>query len=322
MSGGDQPSPEKTLTKSREEQEREVASTSGSTTTGTQAGTTTQAGTQAVDIPEWMLPGVQAAFGAYGGNIEDVQNLINQWQNVGFTPDQLAGFQAAREGVTGPGYQAGEDLLNRTIAGDFLYGGEGFNAAVEAAQRQAMPGVLSAFGLRGGTGTGGLAQTALARAFADPFAAQYGQERLAQERALQALPQYSMLPSQVLRDIGLQQQQQQQRGFDIPIQLQQSLFDPLRGVAGFAQPFLGGSTTATGTTTGQTTSETDAWSKLLEELESRARGKNLTYPSQYESSPLAGGLGGALAGAQIGSTFGPYGMAGGALLGGIGGAFA
>lgn len=70
------------------------------------------------------------------------------------------------------------DALERTAAGDFLFGGEGFDQAVDAAVRAATPGILRTFGSAGvGGATGGLARTAIGQAGIDAFARQYGQER-------------------------------------------------------------------------------------------------------------------------------------------------
>jgi hypothetical protein len=74
-------------------------------------------------------------------------------------------------------------LLN-TIDGDYLYGGEGFNRAVDAATRQILPQVNSAFE-RAGMTNSGLAKEAQTKAIADAFANQYGQERQNQMNAMQ-----------------------------------------------------------------------------------------------------------------------------------------
>ncbi len=76
--------------------------------------------------------------------------------------------------------------LNDTAAGNYLHGGEGFNAAVDAAIRRAQPGILSTFGAAGRSGSG-LAQTAMAQAASDAFASQYANERNNQMAAAGAL---------------------------------------------------------------------------------------------------------------------------------------
>lgn len=75
--------------------------------------------------------------------------------------------------------------LMDTINGNYLYGNPGFNAALEAAQRQITPQIESAFERSGRSG-GGLVQEAKTRAFADAFAQQYGQERQNQLNAIQS----------------------------------------------------------------------------------------------------------------------------------------
>lgn len=83
---------------------------------------------------------------------------------------------------------ASRDQIAKTINGDYLYGGEGFNAAVDAATRRVLPQVDSQFGMSGGYGSG-LAQEAKTRAITDAFASQYGQERTNQQNASMFAPQ-------------------------------------------------------------------------------------------------------------------------------------
>lgn len=86
---------------------------------------------------------------------------------------------SAISGVGLPGIgDASRDALTATANGDFLFGGDGFNAAVDAAVRRATPGILSTFGAAGAGGaTGGLAQEAIGTAAVDAFASQFAQER-------------------------------------------------------------------------------------------------------------------------------------------------
>ena len=72
--------------------------------------------------------------------------------------------------------------LNRAAVGHDLYGGRGFNQAVDAAVRQAMPHINSTFGAAGRSGSG-LAQTAIAQAATDAFAGHYANERANQMSA-------------------------------------------------------------------------------------------------------------------------------------------
>src|SRR5690606_8136743 len=78
---------------------------------------------------------------------------------------------------TGTPALPGTETLQQTAAGDFLMGGQGFDAAVEAAVRAARPGILSAFGSAGsGGGTGALANAAIGQSAVDAFARQFAQE--------------------------------------------------------------------------------------------------------------------------------------------------
>lgn len=88
---------------------------------------------------------------------------------------------------------ASRSALESTASGDFLYGGEGFNAAVDAAVRAATPGIRSTFGAAGAGGaTGGLAQTAIAQAGIDAFARQFANERSNQLGAASSLANFGL----------------------------------------------------------------------------------------------------------------------------------
>jgi len=80
-----------------------------------------------------------------------------------------------------------KDMINRTLRGDYLTGGEGFNSALDAAKNKIIPNVQSTFASRGRTGSG-LAQTAEASGIGDAFAGLYEQERQNQLRAGQLAP--------------------------------------------------------------------------------------------------------------------------------------
>lgn len=80
------------------------------------------------------------------------------------------------------------EALTRTTKGDYLFGGEGFNAAVDAAVRAARPYILSTFGRAGSGGaSGGLSQAAVGKSAVDAFASQYANERQNQLSAANAL---------------------------------------------------------------------------------------------------------------------------------------
>lgn len=83
--------------------------------------------------------------------------------------------------------QQARQSLQNTLAGNYLFGGPGFNAALQAAQNRIIPQIQSSFGARGRAGSG-LAQAAAAREIGDVFANQYGQERQNQLKAASMLP--------------------------------------------------------------------------------------------------------------------------------------
>jgi hypothetical protein len=239
--------------------------------------------TQSVQIPQFLRPFVeqqaQTGAGALG-------NLQGQLGNAGaeqlvspFNADQQAAFNLARQ-ATGQGgaIPTALNALQQTAAGDFLFGGQGFDAAVDAAMRQAQPHILSTFGAAG-RGTGGLAQTAMSQAATDAFARQFGQERQNQLTAAQLLPRIASQGVGLLSDIGGQQQQLAQQQLTAPITAQQMLLQAAGGGVPLQSLF------------GQT--------------------------QQMSSNPLGGALGGGLAGLGLASSLFPASEAA-AAAGGLG----
>lgn len=113
----------------------------------------------------------QSAVGDIAGQGVDTSAISAL--GLGLSPGVASGLQSQ---IGGP--LAGTDALESTAAGDFLFGGDGFDAAVDAAVRRATPGILSTFGAAGAGGaTGGLAQEALGTAAIDAFASQFANER-------------------------------------------------------------------------------------------------------------------------------------------------
>lgn len=146
------------------------------TTSGTSSQKTNT--TQTTTIPEFLKPFLHGAADVSGGALTDLQGLTERFAVPGLTTDALEG----------------------TARGDFLLGGPGFDAAVDASVRAAQPHILSTFGAAG-RGTGGLAQAAIGRAATDAFASQYGQERARQLLAAQALPGLALMPLQLRQSL-------------------------------------------------------------------------------------------------------------------------
>lgn len=100
--------------------------------------------------------------------------------------------------------QEAEDALRATAGGDFLFGGQGFDQAVGAAQRAATPGIISGFGGRAGSG---LARHAVEQSAIDAFARQFGAERGNQLGASQFLSNRGTGAAQALGQFGSQEAQ-------------------------------------------------------------------------------------------------------------------
>lgn len=166
------------------------------------------------------LAALQAMLGGAGAD-----NIV-----AGFDPLQIQAQQQAIDFAGGAGgfLPTAQDALMRTARGDFLYGGEGFDQAVDAATRQVQPHILSTFG-GAGRGTGGLAQTAIAQAISDAFAGQYGAERARQLTAATALPEFGLLSSDILSQIGGQRQGMDQKRLMAPITAQEMLLQAAGG---------------------------------------------------------------------------------------------
>lgn len=106
----------------------------------------------------FLDPGLQERLSGAGFDISD---YIGEGRDaVGFTETPEA-----------------REALMATARGDHLFGGEGFDASVDAAVRAAQPHIMSAFGRSAGGAGSGLAQTAVGKSAIDAFASQYGQER-------------------------------------------------------------------------------------------------------------------------------------------------
>jgi hypothetical protein len=284
------------------EQTQKTKSSGSSTTSATG---TTAAETQKT-LPPWATELIKGQALNYGGAVDQYGNAIQDWQAAGFSPDQLAGFESQRQAAGGEYMKTPLDELLATSRGDYLYGGPGFNAAVEAAQRQITPQLTSMWG-GAGRSDSGLSRVASTQALGDIFAGQYGQERGRQLQAQQLLPGMSLLPGQTLQDIGAKYQQLQQYGQNYPLEtLFPQLFEAQRGVTGFADPFLGM------TSSGQTSQDSRSKSKGLDMM------TGTSTPSYFPGSPVAGAAGGALAGLQMGAMTGnPYLAGAGAIGGGL-----
>lgn len=108
----------------------------------------------------------------------------------GFSPESIEAQNWQRQRALGgnPLLPGAQDELSKTINGDYLYGGKGFDAALEAAKNKIMPTVDSTFA-RGGRMRSGLADVAKTGAIGDAFAGLYNEERNRQQRATALAPE-------------------------------------------------------------------------------------------------------------------------------------
>ncbi len=147
--------------------------------------------------PSTFFPG--QTYANFSPQTEDALNLTEQ---------------RARRGS--PVQGAANEQLMQTLQGDYLHGGEGFDAAFDAARRKITPQVQSAFN-RGGRLNSGLARAAETQALSDSFASQYGKERENQLRSMLFAPQAAAsdyADMQALSGVGAAREGQDQSAID------------------------------------------------------------------------------------------------------------
>ena len=132
-----------------------------------------------------------------------LKDIASEAQNL-YQPGLTGAEQGAIDTAQGyaPMIGQGLDTMGATARGDFLFGGQGFNEALDAASRRIQPQVQSMFGRSGRSGSG-LAQTAMTQALSDSFASQYGQERGRQQQAAMGMP--GMVSQATQQQMGLAQ---------------------------------------------------------------------------------------------------------------------
>jgi len=120
-----------------------------------------------------------------------------------FSPESEAamGMQEQRALQGSPILAAGQEATRATAAGDYLYGGEGFNRAYAAAERQILPGISGSFSQAGRYGSG-LHQESLSRGLGDAFAQLYSKERGLQSSAAAMSPQMAQADYMDIKSLG------------------------------------------------------------------------------------------------------------------------
>lgn len=144
-----------------------------------QTGTLTQ--TSTTGPPDWLSALYQQGSGA-------AQNYFQNYQSNPLTQQGLGFLGNLSQNPNQYGYQPVLDEFQKTVQGDYLYGGSGFDAYMEAAQNKIQPMVQGAFNQAGRLNSG-LTEVANTQALADSFAQLYGQERGRQQGALAMAPQ-------------------------------------------------------------------------------------------------------------------------------------
>jgi hypothetical protein len=254
-----------------------------------------QTTTQTVAPPKFLQPYLKDAVGEasrlyHGQGPQYYQGN----QSVEFSPQTLQALQMQQQrAMQGSDVnRAAQGNIQSTLNGDYLYGGQGFNAAFDAASRRINPMVDSSFATHGRTGSG-LADVAKTQALSDAFASQYGQERNNQMQAAQMAPglaNQDYIDYQKLADVGGAYEGLNQKRLNEDI----NRFNFTQN-----QPM-------------------DRLNQYLQMLSGAYPGSSSTSSQPLYQNKGAGVLGGALAGAQLGSSIfgGPLGGAiGGGLLG-------
>lgn len=147
-----------------------------------------------LDAAKYLVGGAQAPFLRAG--LEGAQQEF-----LGQDNPYLQQYQQmlAERGAAGAPYEAaGAEELGKTLRGDYLYGGPGFEAAMGAAQRSIQPKIESMFAKYGRSGSPA-EQQVMTQQLSDAFAGLYGQER---ERMSRAVGQIPGMQSAQYADIG------------------------------------------------------------------------------------------------------------------------
>ena len=240
-------------------------------------------------LQEQAFQSAQDVAGGAGGFIPQWQQLLQDTAGgtdvSSFLPqssfDALSGAAGGGGGLEGSIPPESLEALLSSARGDFLAGGEGFDAAVNSAVQAATPQIASAFGSTRGGLSGALAKQAVGDTAVNAFASQYGNERNRQlsaaellanlqgrdkdratsaagllgnfgdrerDRQLSAgsqLPRAGLLSSDILSDVGGARQTQAQRELTGPLDTQMNLFQAITQGLDFEQ-LLGRLTNSSG----------------------------------------------------------------------------
>lgn len=229
-------------------------------------------------VPQTFFPG--QTYANFSPQTEQALNLTQQ--------RALAGS---------PVQNAMNQELQKTLGGDYLFGGEGFNAALQAAVDKIIPDIQSRYA-SGGRFASGLGRAAEAKAIADRAAEMYEKERQNQLKAMFFAPQAAAGDYSDIRALaGVGEARDVQA---------QNAIDEAMARHNFAQQ--------------------EPWQRLLSYsnlIQGNYGGESSGTTQGFRGSRGAGILGGALGGAQLGNSIfpGTMGSGVGAALGGLLGLF-
>ena len=270
--------------------------------------------TSRTDIPEWlqgpMQEGIQGAQGLY----QQGEPEFYPGQTVVPFSGQTEQALGMTEGLAGQADPFGAmQNYQGLMGGDYLYGGEGFNQALEAAGRQIQPQVASMFG-RSGRNQSGLADVAATQQLGDVFAGMYGQERGRQMQGLGMAGQMDALrgmPAARMAQVGAAREAQTGREqADARARYEADAYAPQVGLDRYISRVTGIAPFG-----GQSSSQTSPLynNRLAGGLGGAMSG--LGMAGQLGGMPFFGAGG---AGAGLGGMLGPIGLIGGGLLGALG----
>jgi hypothetical protein len=158
-------------------------------------------------LPTAQQQFLQTAAGRGLGSILDSPAYDALRQNAlgGYSALSDPARRSLEAAAGGQGVGPGGEALAAHARGDYLYGGEGFNNALQAAMNQIQPQVQSRFGQAGpGASTGGLAQAAMNQGTSDAFANLYSQNLNRQVGAANTLTGQSLTGANALGSFGAQ----------------------------------------------------------------------------------------------------------------------
>jgi len=257
------------------------------------------------NTPSWLTNMAQNQLQYGQTNIDAFKNMsINPQQVAPMSPWEQQGYGTLTDYANNPAYQQGMGEINKSLSGDYLYGGPAQQAFIDANMRMAAPGIFSAWGSANRSG-GQLGKLQLGQVAADAYAGLYGSERDKMQQNVDKSMNYGQLPAQLQTQAGAVERgiTDAQNAADYQAQMARLAQAQSAAQMGLqSNQMLPSYMGMYGTNT--TSSDTGSTSQLLNEP---SAGQNI--------------LGGAMAGAGAGSAFGFPGMAIGGVGGGILGAF-